>query len=131
MPTKAFTRALVQAIASARGNTLVIDVGANDGRWSAGLLNQLKNDADVIARLTLYMIEPQPFFISSLEKIERAYRPRVRYLRAAAWTHATRLTLHSARPSQLWKKGETASLMSAYAKRHGASRRTSVPPVDR
>ena len=133
LPTKAFQRELAEAILSLPPHleAVVFDVGANDGRWSAALLHGLHASfMNLPSNFKLVLVEPLPFYSTNLEQLARTHAPHIIYHRAAAWTHnAGSLTMHSARPSQLWTRGETSSLLSEYAIAHGATRQNKVGTI--
>ncbi|EOD34158.1 hypothetical protein EMIHUDRAFT_313852 [Emiliania huxleyi CCMP1516] len=52
---------------------VVLDVGANDGRWSAKLMTSMA--ASVRRRTRLLMFEPQPRFVNALAAITNRFEP--------------------------------------------------------
>ena len=120
-------RALVAAFESCLGadpsaTGVVLDVGANNGRWSDMLMTSLS--ASVRRRTRLLMFEPQPRFVSVLAALTNQFE-NVLHLPVAAWTNATNLTFHLAKVNS-----ETASLSKRNARRYGNSEAIQVRSVD-
>jgi FkbM family methyltransferase len=75
---------------------VVFDVGANDGKWTSGVIAPILRRA---ARKGLvphaYILEPQPVFREPLTRLAESLAPHVTFIAAAAWKQNTTLSLFS------------------------------------
>lgn len=115
---------LESAVASGRPG-LVLDVGANDGRWTSEVIrmaeahqwrNRGKARGVAPALVEFVMFEPQPLFRQRLASLvnrtsipaRRQHNISVEHISSAAWTHATTLSFFTSR-----QNSEVASALEA------------------
>ena len=87
----------------AQATVVFLDVGANNGGWTKGVLNDLGwciphnqrvcGQTTNMPALKLFVFEPNPVFGKTLTSIVRHVQGRL--VPAAAWTEETRLTLYT------------------------------------
>jgi FkbM family methyltransferase len=115
----------------------VLDVGANDGTWSAQMLERLLPLAQSSQlHLTMEMYEPQPWFGPNLRKVTAAAKERGNgmaeaiWTEAAAWTHEGNLSFYVQRGLNKLQHSKTATLIKSHAMQHEDKQRITVRAVD-
>jgi len=111
---------------------VVLDVGANDGDWSAQTFQSLRRIQPAGARLRLVMFEPQPWFVAPLSNIVASSTRHsvAEHVRAAAWTQAANLTFYVASGAERMKRSRTATLVADHAAAHRNVARLIVEAID-
>jgi FkbM family methyltransferase len=106
------------------GGVLVLDVGANNGKWSRGLMENVfgARRSPAQSRVRLVMLEPQPRFRDVLRGVAEDFNA-IHY-QAAAWHREANLSLH------IGPNSETASLVrdGVAAASNVRPRRSDPPP---
>lgn len=128
-------KAVEHEIASlpAGGHVVILDVGANKGDWSNDAMKLFGQRLPNAARLSMFMFEPQPWFVPPLNAIANrhaATNKHVELVSAAAWTSAGNLTFFVMKGLNKMKRSRTATLVRTHAAKHRNYEKLVVPAVD-
>jgi FkbM family methyltransferase len=106
------------------GSVALLDVGANDGQWGAGLLREVIRRAPQLASSRLTMVEPQPRFRANLSALARSFEGNATFVPMAAYKSNQSLTFYAS------KNTHASSLSREMAGAWGAGKTIRVQGFD-